>query len=199
MPMDTFEEPPMDGGFDGGMMGDGGMGMGEGDPNMPVMDDGSMPMDGQNPFDSNFDPGVEADEEQDPKRFIQQLTGKLSQSLHQYNEGLPQPDADLGKYVAGMIIKQAIEGLSQEDKAEILDKVNNDEPMEEPQGGEMQQQEMPMDNGEMGGMPPMDNGGGQQMESVERPGLERKDPEELEPKRKRTRKGYKASPFTPNF
>lgn len=198
MPMDTFEEPPMDGGFDGGMM-DGG-GMGEGNPNMPVMDDGSMPMDGQNPFDSNFDPGVEADEEQDPKRFIQQLTGKLSQSLHQYNEGLPQPDADLGKYVAGMIIKQAIEGLSQEDRSEILDKVNNDEPMDEPQGGEMPQQDVPNDGGAMGNIPPMDNGMPQnQMESVDRPGIARKDDEEAQPLKRDKTRSYKISPFIPKF
>lgn len=192
MPMDTFEEPPMDGGFDGGMM-DGG-GMGEGDPNMPVMDDGM-----QNPFDSNFDPGVEANEEEDPKRFIQQLTGKLSQSLLEYNKSLPQPDTDLGKYVAGMIIKQAIEGMSQEDKTDVLNKINNDEQPQEPQGDEMPQQDMQMDNGEMGGMPPMDNSGGQQMESVERPGLERKNPDEIEPTKKRSRKSYKTSPFISKF
>lgn len=199
MPMDTFEEPPMDGGFEGGMM-DGG-GIGEGDPNMPVMDDGSMPMDGgmQNPFDSNFDPGVEANEEEDPKRFIQQLAGKLSQSLLQYNKSLPQPDTDLGKYVAGMIVKQAIEGMSQEDKTDVLNKINNDEQPQEPQGDEMPQQGMPMDNGEMGEMPPMDNSGGQQMESVERPGLERKDPNEIEPMKKRSRKSYKTSPFISKF
>lgn len=82
---------------------------------------------GENAFDSNFDAGVEANEETDPKKYIQQLTGKLSQSLRSYNENLPQPDADLDKYVAGMIIKQAIEGLSPEDANEILNKVKNDD------------------------------------------------------------------------
>ena len=57
-------------------------------------DDGQMPpmdmnnMGDNNEFDTNFDPGVEADEEQDPKKFIQQLTGKLSQSLRKYNENI---------------------------------------------------------------------------------------------------------------
>ena len=96
-------------------------------------DDGQMsPMDindmgNNNEFDTNFDPGVDADEEQDPKKFIQQLTGKLSQSLRKYNENNGQPDADLNKYVAGMITKQAMEGLSQDDANEIIDKIKADE------------------------------------------------------------------------
>ena len=205
---DNFDAPMMDGGFDGGMM-DGG-GMGEDMGGQPVMDGGMPPMDGEipNQFDTNFDPGVEADEEQDPKRFIQQLTGKLSQSLHQYNQSLPQPDADLGKYVAGMIIKQATEGLSQEDRSEILDKVNSDEPTEEPQGGEMPQQEMPMDNGDAGGIPPMDDTMPQgQNESLRRnltefdvrPGISGNEDDEPKPMKKRIRNSYKTSPFTPKY
>ena len=80
----------------------------------------------QENFDADFDAGVEANEEEDPKKYIQQLTGKLSQSLRKYNEELPKPDAELSKYVAGMIIKQAVDGLSQEDVADIMDKVEND-------------------------------------------------------------------------
>lgn len=108
--------------------------------NAPDM--GQMPMgDAEaNPYEADFDAGVEANEEEDPKKFIQQLTGKLSQSLRKYNENLPQPDGDLNKYVAGMVVKQCVEGLPQEDKQEILDKVNSDE-------------ETPSDNGEM----PMDD------------------------------------------
>lgn len=75
---------------------------------------------GFNPYDTNFDPGVEADEETDPKRFIQQLTGKLSQSLRSYNQSLPQPDTDLSKYVAGMILKQTAEGIPQGEMGELL-------------------------------------------------------------------------------
>ena len=80
----------------------------------------------QDDFGSDFDAGVEANEDEDPKKYIQQLTGKLSQSLRKYNEGLPKPDAELSKYVAGMIIKQAVDGLSQEDVADIMDKVESD-------------------------------------------------------------------------
>ena len=93
------------------------------DPNMNAMpqQDGA-----QENFEADFDAGVEANEDEDPKKYIQQLTGKLSQSLRKYNEGLPKPDAELSKYVAGMIIKQAVDGLSQEDVADIMDKVEND-------------------------------------------------------------------------
>ena len=128
------EMPPMGGdpnmGADPNMGGDM-IGM---DPNMP-MGDPQMQIPADNgAFDTNFDAGVEADEEQDPKRFIQQLTGKLSQSLRKYNETLPQPDVDLDKYVAGMIVKQAIEGLSPEDTKDILDKVKSGDVEDNPEG-----------------------------------------------------------------
>lgn len=128
-------------------------------------DDGQMPpmdmnnMGDNNEFDTNFDPGVEADEEQDPKKFIQQLTGKLSQSLRKYNENNGQPDVDLNKYVAGMITKQAMEGLSQDDADEIIDKIKADEDfsIEDGENQEIEQgtdqtvqqmdNQMPMDNG----------------------------------------------------
>lgn len=101
------------------------MGMEPGLENEPMGD--GMGQDMGNQFDADFDAGVEANEETDPKRFIQQLTGKLSQSLRKYNEGLPQPDADLNKYVAGMVVKQCVRGLSQEDVTDILNKLDNDE------------------------------------------------------------------------
>ena len=132
-PMDApMEQPPM-----------------QGAPQPPMPQDNQMPpMDGgQGQFDTNFDAGVEANEEEDPKKFIQQLTGKLSQSLRSYNENLPQPDADLNKYVAGMIVKQTVDGLSGEERQEILDKVEDDaeEAPEEP---------MPQDGGQQ--MPPQE-------------------------------------------
>lgn len=93
------------------------------DPNIGGM---SQQPETQENFEADFDAGVEADEDDDPKKFIQQLTGKLSQSLRKYNDELPQPDAELSKYVAGMIIKQAVEGLSQNDVDDIIDKVEDD-------------------------------------------------------------------------
>ena len=140
------------------------------DMQMPMQDMGGMedPSNGNKPpmdfepqgqpmdtdFDTNFDAGVDADEETDPKRYIQQLTGKLSQTLRSYNEELPQPDADLNKFVAGMINKQAIEGLDQNDVDDILKKIKSDEPVEGEQDdmtepNDMQQQtdeNMPMES-----------------------------------------------------
>ena len=112
-------EPPMGGGNMGQMGGD-----------MPPMNDNQPPMgdDGMNSeFDTNFDAGVDANEQEDPKKFIQQLTGKLSQSLRNYNKEQPQPDAELSKYVCGMIVKQAIEGLKPEDVEDIMKKIKSDD------------------------------------------------------------------------
>ena len=119
-PIDMMpSEPPM---------GDGNMGQMGGD--MPPMNDNQPPMgdDGMNSeFDTNFDAGVDANEQEDPKKFIQQLTGKLSQSLRNYNKEQPQPDAELSKYVCGMIVKQAIEGLKPEDVEDIMKKIKSDD------------------------------------------------------------------------
>lgn len=77
-------------------------------------------------YDNDFDAGVEADEDSDPKRYIQQLTGKLSQKLRDYNESMGETDSDLNKYVAGMIVKQAVNGLDTKDRSEIIKKINDD-------------------------------------------------------------------------
>ena len=138
-----MDMPPV--GMDAGM---GGVPMDNGMDGMP-MDDGmgGAPMGDDMNYGADFDAGVEADENTDPKKFIQQLTGKLSQSLDKYNQSLPQPDEDLDKYVAGMIIKQAIKGLPQEAVSEILDKVNNGE---EPQAPDMSMDQQTTDmNGGM--------------------------------------------------
>ena len=135
---------------------DGGFGQ-QDDGQMPPMDMNNMG--DNNEFDTNFDPGVDADEEQDPKKFIQQLTGKLSQSLRKYNENNGQPDVDLNKYVAGMITKQAMEGLSQDDADEIIDKIKADEDFSI-EDGENQEIEQGTDQAvqQMDNQMPMDNG-----------------------------------------
>lgn len=146
--MPPMEDPSMQGGFDGGGQEMGGM---------PPMD-GQMPQDGMDDgsseFDTDFDAGVDADENSDPKKYIQQLTGKLSQSLRKYNENLPQPDAELSKYVAGMILKQSTEGLTDGDKKEIIDKVEGD--------GNGENDETPQMDDNQG----MDNGEQPMMESI---------------------------------
>lgn len=85
--------------------------------------DGSKDVDNDNKYNSHFDAGVDADEAEDPRTYIQQLTGKLSQSLRKYNRERNKVDVDLCKYVAGMINKQASEGLSEKDIEEIVDKI----------------------------------------------------------------------------
>lgn len=123
-------------------------------------DENQMPSD----FDSNFDAGVEADEETDPKRFIQQLTGKLSQSLNSYNNENGEPDTELGKYVLGMLIKQGVKGMDETDKKEIIKKINTSEDDADDMGEDIND-EMPEEDSESMGQemnPEMDN---MQMES----------------------------------
>lgn len=91
-----------------------------GDPTAMSNNDGAT-----SPFDTNFDAGVEADEETDPKRFIQQLTGKLSTTLNSYNNENGEPDSGLCKYVGKMIIKQAAKGLDDSAKKELIAAINS--------------------------------------------------------------------------
>lgn len=108
---------------------------------MPPMDNmGDNGMGGE--FDTNFDAGVDASEETDPKKYIQQLTGKLSQSLRNYTNEQGQADAELNKYVAGMIIKQAIEGLNGDDVEDILNKVKSNDEIDNNESGDMPSPEM---------------------------------------------------------
>lgn len=112
-----MDDQMMDGGPNGGMLPMDDQMMGGDSDGMDMGNDDSV-------FDTNFDAGVDADENTDPKKFIQQLTGKLSQSLRKYNNDLPKPDEELSKYVAGMILKQTTDGLTDSDKKDIIDKVN---------------------------------------------------------------------------
>ena len=95
-----------------------------GDPNMmggnPGMEDPNAM--GNDQFGGNFDAGVEADEDTDPEEFIQQLTGKLSQSLKDYDEQNPGK-LDLDKYVIGMILKQAVKGMDEGERKKVIKKI----------------------------------------------------------------------------
>lgn len=95
-------------------------------------------------FDTNFDAGVEADEDSDPKTYIQQLTGKLSQSLNSFNndQGV---DAGLNKYVASMIVTATCKNLDDKAKDDIIKKIKSansgtDEDM--PDNGELDNSDM---------------------------------------------------------
>lgn len=90
---------------------------------MPPMDDQDMGNDDQdNQFGNNFDAGVEADEDTDPKRYIQQLTGKLSQKLNSYNG--ENSDSELSKYVGKMIVKAVAKGMDDNSKKDLIKTIN---------------------------------------------------------------------------
>lgn len=77
------------------------------------------------PFDDKpFDAGVEADEESDPKKFIEQLTGKLGQSLRTYTESQGQPDFDLEKFAINSLLSATHTAeMTPEDQKDIINKV----------------------------------------------------------------------------
>lgn len=112
--------------------------------------DMQQPMNNEMPsdFNSNFDAGVEADEETDPKKFIQQLTGKLSQSLNSYNNENGEPDTELGKYVLGMLVKQGTKGMDDSDRKEIIKKINTSNSEDEEMSDDSEE-EIPEDDMDM--------------------------------------------------
>ena len=90
--------------------------------NEPPMCDNNVE-DEQNFSDDEFDAGVDANSDVDPKKYIQQLSGKLSQELRSYNQEQETPDTDLNKYVAGMVIPQATKSMTDDDKKEVIKKI----------------------------------------------------------------------------
>lgn len=133
------------------------------DAGMDPMADGEDPMmggpEGGNPqdqdFGGKFDPGVEANEETDPEKFIQQLAGKLSQSLKKYNDENPDDESGLNKYVAGMVATQAAKGLTEPEKNEIIKKINTGDVEDGESDEEMPDEEMGNDE-EMSDEMPME-------------------------------------------
>jgi hypothetical protein len=77
------------------------------------------------PFDDEpFDAGVEASEEDDPKKFIEQLTGKLGQSLRKYTEDKGEPDFELEKFAVNSLLSATHTGeMDSEDQKDIIKKV----------------------------------------------------------------------------
>lgn len=106
-------------------------------PSAPVNDMGGddmgepAPMDdmqgNDKPFDDEpFDAGVDADEESDPKKFIEQLTGKLGQSLRKYTEEQGQPDFDLEKFAINSLLAAThTSEMDAEDQKDIINKVKS--------------------------------------------------------------------------
>ena len=130
---------------------------------MPPVDDAGMPpiemgveqpeMDTEQGNDVNafgkekFDAGV-GDEDADPKKFIQRLSGKLAQSLRAYNETTQDPE--LNKFAMNSIIPSAMIGLSSEDAKDVIKKVQDNigknEQSPEQSNGEVDDSIAPVDN-----------------------------------------------------
>jgi len=111
-----------------------------------------QPKSNDKPFDDEpFDAGVEADEESDPKKFIQQLTGKLGQSLRKYNEEQGQPDFELEKFAINSLLSAThTSEMDAEDQKDIINKVkssgkdddmSSEQPAEEPMDDEQPAEE----------------------------------------------------------
>ncbi len=79
------------------------------------------------PFDDTpFDAGVEADEDEDPKKFLQQLAGKMQTSLRKFTNKEGQPDFELEKYIINSIISAThTSQMPEEDKKDIIKKIKD--------------------------------------------------------------------------
>jgi len=81
----------------------------------------------ENPLDKEpFDAGVDVDEETDPKKYIEQLSGKLGQSLRDYTKNLDQPDFDTEKFAINSVISATNSSeMSEEDQEDIIEKLKS--------------------------------------------------------------------------
>jgi hypothetical protein len=82
---------------------------------------------GDKPFDDTpFDAGVEADENEDPEKYIQQLAGKLGTTLRKYTNDKGEPDFDLEKFAINSVISATHTAeMDEEDQKDIINKVKN--------------------------------------------------------------------------
>ena len=94
----------------------------------PVIDMEQPPMD--EPQDETdvfgkekFDAGIDVDEDADPKKYIEKLTGKLAQKLRDYN-GIEQ-DVDLNKFVVNSLIPASVPQMDETDAKDVIKKVQD--------------------------------------------------------------------------
>jgi hypothetical protein len=80
---------------------------------------------GDKPFDDEpFDAEVEADEDSEPKKYIQQLAGKLGQSLRKHSDEEGSPDLELEKFAVNSVLSATHTGeMDDEDQKDIIKKV----------------------------------------------------------------------------
>lgn len=112
-----------------------------------------------------FDAGIDVDEDVDPKKFIEQLVGKLAQSLRSYNE--TNQDPDLNKFAVNSVIPAAVPNMSSEDAKDVIKKVqdnigqsgqNQDLGNGEPSNNEIPDENLGQESGQESGqddMPPI--------------------------------------------
>ena len=105
----------------------------------------------EKPFDDTpFDAGVDTDEESDPKKFIEQLTGKLGQSLRKYNENQWQPDFELEKFAINSLLSAThTSEMDSEDQNDIINKIKK--------AGQNDNQESEPNNDDEGGVSDSEN------------------------------------------
>ena len=79
------------------------------------------------PFDDTpFDAGVDADEDEDPEKYIQQLAGKLGTTLRKYSEDKGEPDFDLEKFAINSVISATHTAkMDEEDQKDIIKKIKS--------------------------------------------------------------------------
>lgn len=82
------------------------------------------PQDNEMPFGKEkFDAGIDVNEDEDPKKYIEKLTGKLAQKLRDYNES--SDDTDTNKFVINSLIPAAIPEMSENDAQDVIKKVKD--------------------------------------------------------------------------
>lgn len=98
----------------------GDMGNSNSELNTPDVDDDKV---GGNPYEASFDAEVDANEDEDPKKYIQQLTGKLAQKLRDYNS--TENDGETNKFVINSLIPASIPSLDDSDIKDVIDKIKD--------------------------------------------------------------------------
>lgn len=72
---------------------------------------------------NNDTPEQNQNGETDIKKTIQKLSGQLSQKLNDYNAEGNGDESEVNKYVIGMVIKQAMKGLDDEDRSDVINNI----------------------------------------------------------------------------
>tara|TARA_R110000851_G_scaffold142800_5_gene281551 strand:+ start:2398 stop:4455 length:2058 start_codon:yes stop_codon:yes gene_type:complete len=127
----------------------------EEDFSLDSLEDSDEGSDNDKPFDDDepFDPGVEADEEEDPEKFIQQLAGKIGTSLRTYTKDNGEPDFDLEKYVINSVISATHTAeMDKSDQKDIIEKIktSGDEGEDEDLGGDEFDEDLGGDDEDLG-------------------------------------------------